>query len=54
MNEDPRLYELAKRITLEAGFNWTDPRTLKTYKPERKNEKQKGNRKAKRNKKTAV
>lgn len=28
MNEDPRLYEIAKQITFDAGFQtWTDPRT---------------------------
>lgn len=32
MNEDPRLYAIAKRITLEAGFDYTDPRTGVTTK----------------------
>jgi hypothetical protein len=27
MNEDPRLYEIAKKITLDAGLPYTDPRT---------------------------
>lgn len=31
--DDPRLYELAKRITLEAGMSYTDPRTGKTTHP---------------------
>lgn len=35
MREDPELYEIAKDITLKAGFPWTDPRTLKTYYPPR-------------------
>lgn len=30
--EDPRLYEIAKQVTFEAGFpTWTDPRTGKVY-----------------------
>jgi hypothetical protein len=35
MNEHPELYNIAKRITLEAGFQWTDPRTGKTHFPPR-------------------
>jgi hypothetical protein len=27
MNEDPRLYAIAKKITLDAGLPYTDPRT---------------------------
>jgi hypothetical protein len=27
MNEHPALYDIARRITLEAGFDYTDPRT---------------------------
>lgn len=33
--ENPRLYEIAKRITLEAGFPYTDPRTGETTQPPR-------------------
>jgi hypothetical protein len=33
MREDPRLYEIAKRITLQAGYPWTDPRTGETFHP---------------------
>ncbi len=29
--EDPRVYEIARRIAHEAGYDWTDPRTMKTY-----------------------
>lgn len=36
MNEDPRLYAIAKRITLDAGFDYTDPRTGETTKAKRK------------------
>jgi len=43
MNEEPRLYAIAKKITLDAGFPYTDPRTLETTQP-RKN-KMKNNRK---------
>jgi len=39
MNEHPRLYEIAKQITLEAGFPYTDPRTLKTTQPPKKKKK---------------
>jgi hypothetical protein len=30
------LYAIAKRITLTAGFDWTDPRTRKTYRARKK------------------
>jgi hypothetical protein len=33
MNEDPRLYAIAKKVTLEAGLPYTDPRTGETTKP---------------------
>jgi hypothetical protein len=33
MREIPELYEIAKRITLDAGFSYTDPRTLETTQP---------------------
>jgi len=33
MTGDRDLYDVAKRITLEAGMPWTDPRTLKTHEP---------------------
>ena len=32
MNEDPRLYAIAKKVTLEAGLPYTDPRTGETTK----------------------
>lgn len=31
--EDPELYAIAKKITLEAGFPYIDPRTLETTQP---------------------
>jgi hypothetical protein len=31
--DDPRLYAIVKKITLDAGFPYTDPRTLKTTQP---------------------
>jgi len=31
MRENPALYEVAKQITHEAGFDWHDPRTGKKY-----------------------
>lgn len=38
MNEHPELYAIAKKITLDAGFPYTDPRTGKTTQPKpRKN-----------------
>jgi hypothetical protein len=38
MSEDPRLYDIARQITHDMGFDWTDPRTLKKYpKPKTKN-----------------
>ena len=44
MNEDPRLYEIAKRITFEAGFpTWTDPRTGETHRNPKSNKKGKPN-----------
>jgi hypothetical protein len=39
MREIPELYEIAKRITLDAGFPYTDPRTLETTQPMPKNNK---------------
>jgi hypothetical protein len=36
MRDDPRLYDVAKRITHDAGFAYTDPRTLETTQPRRK------------------
>lgn len=33
MKEHPELYAIAKRITLQAGFPYTDPRTLETTQP---------------------
>lgn len=33
MRENPALYAVAKRITLEAGYSWTDPRTGETFRP---------------------
>jgi hypothetical protein len=33
MKEIPELYEIAKQITLDAGYPYTDPRTLETTKP---------------------
>lgn len=37
------LYEIAKEITLGEGFEWTDPRTLNTYRPPRVFNKHHGN-----------
>jgi hypothetical protein len=34
--EHPRIYEIAKQITLDAGFPWTDPRTGVTHKPKKR------------------
>jgi hypothetical protein len=31
--DHPELYAMAKKITLEAGYPYTDPRTLKTTQP---------------------
>lgn len=39
MNEDPRLYAIAKRVTLEAGFDYTDPRTLETTRAQKQRKK---------------
>jgi len=36
IHNNPRLYEIAKQITLDAGYPYTDPRTLETTQP-RKN-----------------
>jgi hypothetical protein len=36
MKEIPALYEVAKKITHDAGLPWTDPRTLQTYPPPKK------------------
>jgi len=33
MPENPALYEAAKKTCHDMGFNWTDPRTGKTYPP---------------------
>jgi hypothetical protein len=33
MREHPELYAIAKKITLEAGYPYTDPRTLETTQP---------------------
>jgi hypothetical protein len=30
--EDPRMYEIAKRVTHSAGLDWYDPRDGKRYK----------------------
>jgi hypothetical protein len=36
MRDDPRLYDIAKRITLDAGFDYTDPRTGETTRARRR------------------
>lgn len=35
MNEIPKLYAIAKQITLAAGFPYTDPRTGETTQPKK-------------------
>ena len=45
MSENPALYEIAKRITLDAGFPYTDPRTGLTTHPPKKREPAKPKRK---------
>lgn len=42
--KDRNLYDVAKRITLEHGMPWTDPRTGRTYKPKKGWEKRLANR----------
>lgn len=39
MKEIPELYAIAKQITLDAGYPYTDPRTGKTTQPKMKNNK---------------
>jgi hypothetical protein len=34
--ESPELYAVAKQITLDAGFSYTDPRTMETTQPRKK------------------
>jgi hypothetical protein len=34
--DSPELYAIAKQITLDAGFPYTDPRTMETTQPPRK------------------
>lgn len=36
MREIPALYDIARRITNDAGLTWHDPRTGKAYPPARK------------------
>jgi hypothetical protein len=36
MREIPELYAVARKITLDAGFDYTDPRTGETTKAKRK------------------
>lgn len=47
MKEIPELYAIAKKITLDAGYPYTDPRTLETTQPPRKNKMPKNNHKPK-------
>lgn len=35
VTKDRNLYDVAKRITLEHGMEWTDPRTGETHKPKK-------------------
>jgi hypothetical protein len=42
MEEHPKLYNIAKQITLEAGLPWTDPRNGVTHLPKTKRYKKKG------------
>ena len=39
MNVENKLYAIAKRVTLEAGFPYTDPRTGETTQPKPKSNK---------------
>jgi len=43
--EDPRLYDVARRVTHSVGMPWTDPRTGITYQPPKKRKKKKVTRK---------
>jgi hypothetical protein len=33
MDENPKLYDLARDLTHAQGMPWTDPRTMQTYPP---------------------